>query len=34
LKEDQARALIGALFVVLSVMYLVKAVQAVVRDMR
>jgi len=31
LKEGQARALIGALFVVLSVMYLVKAV---VRDMR
>ena len=34
LKEDQARALIGALFFVLAVMYLVKAIQAVIRDMR
>jgi len=34
LKEDQARALIGALFFVLSVLYLVNAVKALVREMR
>ena len=34
LKEDQARALIGALFFVLSVLYLVNAVKEVLRDLR
>jgi len=34
LKEDQARALIGALFFVLSVLYLVNTVKAVLRDLR
>lgn len=34
LKEDQARALIGALFLVLSVMYVVKAAGALSRELR
>ena len=34
LREDQARAVIGALFFVLSVLYMVKAIQALLRDMR